>query len=60
MTGRVSTNMTAGGVQLNLRRQEAKVNKANNQIGSQNRIQELRDDPIAAGGIIKANKDQNI
>jgi len=53
MTGRVSTNMTAGGVQLNLRRQEAKVNKANNQIGSQNRIQELRDDPIAAGHLVR-------
>ncbi|MCR5291158.1 MAG: flagellar hook-associated protein 3 [Treponema sp.] len=53
MTGRVSTNMTAGGVQMNLRRQEVKVNKANGQMGSQNRIQELRDDPIAAGHLVR-------
>jgi len=50
---RVSTNMTNDNVQFNLRRQESKVNKANNQMGSQNRIQELRDDPIAAGHLVR-------
>jgi flagellar hook-associated protein 3 FlgL len=50
---RVSTNMTTDTVQFNLSRQEAKVNKANSQMGSQNRIQELRDDPIAAGHLVR-------
>ncbi len=40
-------------VQSRLRIQEYKVNKANNQLGSQRRIQQLRDDPIAAGHLVR-------
>lgn len=40
-------------VQSRLRIQEFKLNKANNQLGSQRRIQELRDDPIAAGHLVR-------
>jgi len=40
-------------VQSNLRLQESRLNKINNQIGSQRRIQELRDDPIAAGHLVR-------
>ena len=39
--------------QSNLRLQEFRLNKANNQIGSQQRIQQLRDDPIAAGHLVR-------
>ena len=39
--------------QSNLRLQESRLNKANNQVGSQRRIQELRDDPIAAGHLVR-------
>jgi len=45
--------MTNSSIQFNLRRQEAKVNKANDQMGSQQRIQNLRDDPIAAGHLVR-------
>ena len=34
---------------MHLRLQESKLNKATNKMGSQRRIHELRDDPIAAG-----------
>jgi flagellar hook-associated protein 3 FlgL len=39
--------------QSNLRLQESRLNKANNQMGSQRRIQQLRDDPIAAGHLVR-------
>jgi len=39
--------------QTNLRLQESRLNKQNNQLGSQRRIQELRDDPIAAGHLVR-------
>ncbi len=50
---RVSSSITNNDVQYNLRLQESKLNKANNQMGSQNRIQSLRDDPIAAGHLVR-------
>lgn len=50
---RISSDMNNADVQLKLRMQEYKVNKANNQLGSQRRIQELRDDPIAAGHLVR-------
>lgn len=50
---RISSNMANSSVQFNLRRQESKVNKANNQMGSQQRIEQLRDDPIAAGHLVR-------
>ncbi len=50
---RISSQMTNNDVQFNLRRQESKVSNANNQMGSQQRIQRLRDDPIAAGHLVR-------
>ena len=50
---RISSNMSNNDVQYNLRRQELRVNKASNQMGSQRRIQQLRDDPIAAGHLVR-------
>ncbi len=38
---------------MQLRLQESKLNKASNQMGSQRRIHELRDDPIAAGHLVR-------
>jgi len=50
---RVSTGLANNDVQYNLRVQESKANKMNNQMGSQRRIQELRDDPLAAGHLVR-------
>ena len=50
---RISSQMNNFDTQSNLRLQESRLNKVNNQIGSQNRIQSLRDDPIAAGHLVR-------
>ena len=50
---RVSSQMNNTNTQSNLRIQESRLNKVNNQIGSQQKIQELRDDPIAAGHLVR-------
>ncbi|MDR1748283.1 MAG: flagellar hook-associated protein FlgL, partial [Spirochaetaceae bacterium] len=50
---RVSSNMPNNDMQYRLRLQEAKLNKANNQMGSQQKIQNLRDDPLAAGHLVR-------
>lgn len=50
---RISSNMANESIQFNLRRQESKVNNSHNQIASQQRIQQLRDDPIAAGHLVR-------
>lgn len=50
---RVSSQMNNMDVQSNLRMQESRLNNANNQLGSQNRIQRLRDDPVAAGHLVR-------
>ncbi len=50
---RISSNMNNNSVQANLRRQESKVNTANTQLGSQRRITQLREDPIAAGHLVR-------
>ncbi len=50
---RISSNMNNADVQYNLRLQESRLNKATNQMGSQQRIQNLRDDPIAAGHLVR-------
>ena len=50
---RISSNMNNMDTQSNLRLQESRLNKANNQMGSQRRIQQLRDDPIAAGHLVR-------
>ena len=50
---RVSSQMNNNNTQYNLRLQEARKNKISNQIGTQQRITALRDDPIAAGHLVK-------
>lgn len=50
---RISSNMNNMNTQNALRLQESRLNKANNQIGSQTRIKNLRDDPIAAGHLVR-------
>ena len=50
---RISSQMNNNNTQSNLRLQEERLNRANNQIGSQHKIQRLRDDPIAAGHLVR-------
>ena len=50
---RISTNMSTNELQRNMRKQEYRLNKLNNQLGNQQRIQNLRDDPIAAGHLAR-------
>ena len=50
---RISSNMNNMNTQSALRLQESKLNRANNQISSQNKILNLRDDPIAAGHLVR-------
>ena len=45
---RISSAATANDLNYQLRNQEVKVNQAQNQMGTQQRLQNLRDDPIAA------------
>lgn len=50
---RISSQMNNNNTQSSLRLQESRLNRANIQIGSQHRIQSLRDDPIAAGHLVR-------
>ena len=50
---RISSQMNNNNTQSNLRIQEHKLNRANNQLGNQQKIQQLRDDPIAAGHLVR-------
>ncbi len=50
---RISSGMNSADVQYRLRLQESKLNKANNSLSSQRRFSELRDDPIAAGHLVR-------
>lgn len=50
---RISSQMNNNNIQSSLRLQESRLNAANNQIGSQRRIQQLRQDPIAAGHLVR-------
>ena len=50
---RISSQMNNNNTQSSLRLQESRLNKVNNQIGSQRKIQELRDDPLAAGHLVR-------
>lgn len=50
---RISSQMNNNNTQSNLRIQESRLNKVNNQIGSQQKIQQLRDDPLAAGHLVR-------
>jgi len=45
---RISSNATANDLSFSLRNQEVRGNQAQNQMASQQRIQNLRDDPVAA------------
>ncbi len=53
MPSRISSQANNNNTQYNLRLQELKKNKIDNQIGTQRRIQQLRDDPVAAGHLVK-------
>ena len=50
---RISSQMNNNNMQQSLRIQESRLNKANNQIGAQKRVLELRDDPLAAGHLVR-------
>ena len=50
---RISSQMNNNNTQSSLRLQESRLNRANNQLSSQQRIQQLRDDPIAAGHLVR-------
>ena len=50
---RISTNMGTNELQRNMRKQEYRLNKLNQQLGTQQRVQNLRDDPIAAGHLVR-------
>lgn len=50
---RISSDMQHNDLQYALRRQEAKVSNLNNQISNQRKIQNLRDDPLAAGHSVR-------
>ena len=50
---RVSTDMPNTDSQFYLRRQESKLAKMQSQVGSQNKIHELRDDPLAASHTVR-------
>lgn len=50
---RISSQINNSDTQYHLRRQEVNSNRLSNQIGNQNRISSLRDDPIAAGHLVR-------
>lgn len=50
---RISSAMQHDDVQHALRRQESQLQKISNQLGSQKKIENLRDDPIAAGHSVR-------
>ena len=50
---RISSNMNNMNTQSALRLQESKLNRANNQISSQQKLLNLRDNPIAAGHLVR-------
>ncbi|MBR4598843.1 MAG: flagellar hook-associated protein FlgL, partial [Treponema sp.] len=53
MPTRISSQLNNNQTQYNLRRQEVNRAKIDRQIGTQSRISSLRDDPIAAGHLVK-------
>jgi len=50
---RISSNLQHTDMQYALPRQESRLNGVNNQMASQRRIQDLRDDPLAAGHAVR-------
>ena len=53
MPTRISSQLNNNNTQYNLRRPEVKRARIDNQIGTQSKISALRDDPIAAGHLVK-------
>ena len=53
MPTRISSQYNNRQTQYNLRRQEIEKAKIDNQIGTQSRITNLREDPLAAGRLVK-------
>ena len=52
---RISSQMNNTNTQYHLRQQESRLNRVTNQMGTQQRILNLRDDPISAGHLVKYN-----
>ncbi len=50
---RISSNLANNDVQYNLRLQEHRSNNMQNKLGTQQRIQNLRDDPLGAGRLVR-------
>ena len=50
---RISSQMNNTNTQYHLRQQESRLNRVTNQMGTQQRILNLRDDPISAGHLVK-------
>ncbi len=50
---RISSNLSNNDVQYNLRLQEHRSNNMQNKLGTQQRIQNLRDDPLGAGRLVR-------
>lgn len=50
---RISSNMQHSDSSYSVRRQENRLHKVNSQINTQRRIQQLRDDPLAAGHSVR-------
>ena len=50
---RISTGMTFDSAQFNIRRQQSEIANLQNQITSHNRLQSLRDDPLAAARAVR-------
>lgn len=50
---RISSDMPNSDMQFYLRRQEERLNNIDNQIGTNNRIHRLRDDPLAASHAVR-------
>jgi len=50
---RISTAMTFDNAQFHIRQQQSRISNLQNQITSQNRIQQLRDDPLAAARTVR-------
>jgi len=53
MPSRISSQLNHNQTQYHLRQQEIKKNKLDNQVGTQRKITRLRDDPVAAGHLVK-------
>ena len=50
---RISSNMQHSDSSYSARRQESRLHKVNSQLSTQRRIQQLRDDPVAAGHSVR-------